>query len=173
MDRLGRWFQAATDAVAAGMLFLLFATFILQIVARYILNLPLGWTIEVTLTLWLWLVLWGSAFCLRASDHVRFDILYLAVRRPVQRVFSAIAALAILIALGVSWLPTLDYVDFYKIKRSSTLRIPLNLVFSVYMIFMTVIMIRYARVLIDFLRGKSEIEGKITSYDLIDAESGR
>lgn len=173
MDRLGRWFQATTDAVAAGMLFVLFVTFILQIVARYILNLPLGWTIEVSLTLWLWLVLWGSAFCLRASDHVRFDILYLSVARPVQRVFSAVAAVAILIALGASWLPTLDYVDFYKIKRSSTLRIPLNIIFSVYMIFMTVIMIRYARILLDFLRGKSDLEGPITSYEILDAESGR
>jgi TRAP-type C4-dicarboxylate transport system permease small subunit len=173
MNRLGRWFQATTDAVAAGMLFLLFATFLLQIVARYVLNLPLGWTIEVSLTLWLWLVLWGSAFCLRASDHVRFDIVYLSAPRAVQRVFSAIAALAILIALGVSWLPTLDYVDFYKIKRSSTLRIPLNIVFSVYMIFMTVIMIRYGRILFDFLRGKSDLEGPITSYEIIDAESGR
>ncbi len=42
-------------------------------------NAPLGWTVELCLTLWLWLVFWGSAFCLRDRDHVTFDILYLAV----------------------------------------------------------------------------------------------
>ncbi|MBD3764771.1 MAG: TRAP transporter small permease subunit [Rhodobacterales bacterium] len=127
----------------------------------------------MSLTLWLWVVFWGSAFCLRPSDHVRFDILYLSVRRPVRRVFSALAALAILIALGVSWLPTLDYVDFYRIKRSSILRIPLKQVFSVYMIFMTVVMIRYARVLVDVLRGRDEVEGPITSYDILETETAR
>ncbi len=40
-------------------------TFILQIVTRYVINHPLGWTLEACLTLWLWLVFWGGG--LRAS----------------------------------------------------------------------------------------------------------
>lgn len=63
--------------------------------------------------------------------------------------------------------------DFYKIKRSSTLRIPLNYVFIIYMAFMTMIILRYARMIVDFLRGKQDLEGKITFYDLIDTETGR
>lgn len=173
MQRFVKTLRHGADGVAAGMLAAMFILFLVQIVSRYILNLSLGWTIEACLTLWLWIVFWGSAFCLRPSDHIRFDILYLSVARPVQRVFSAVAALAIVLAFVVSFLPTLDYVEFYKIKKSATLRIPLSYVFSIYMVFMVMIIWRYGRMLIDFVRGKEDIEGPITSYDVIDTETSR
>lgn len=173
MDRILKGLRHAADAVAAGMLAAMFAVFLVQIAARYIFSFSLGWTVELSLSLWLWIVFWGSAFCLRPADHIRFDVLYLSVSRPVQRVFSVICAVAIVIAFVAAYLPTWDYVDFYKIKRSATLRIPLNYVFIIYMAFMTMIILRYTRMIVDFLRGKPDLEGKITSYDLIDTESGR
>lgn len=173
MDRILKGLRHGANGLAAAMLAAMFLVFLLQILSRYFMSAPLGWTVEVSLTLWLWVVFWGSAFCLRPSDHIRFDILYLSVRRPVQRVFSAICAAAIVIAFVASFLPTWDYVDFYKIKRSSTLRIPLNYVFMIYMVFMIVVILRYGRILVEFFRGTPDLEGPITSYDLIDTESGR
>lgn len=164
MKQLVAGLRRVTDGVAAAMLAALFLVFLVQIAARYFLNVPMGWTVEVNLTLWLWLVFWGGAFCLRPSDHVRFDVLYLSVRRPVQRIFGAIAALLIIVAFAISFLPTFDYVSFYKIKRSGTLGIRLHYVFSIYLLFMAVIMARYASVLWRFLKGEPEVEGKVTSY---------
>ena len=54
----------------------MFATFIIQIFARYVLNSPVGWSEEVIITTWLWTVLWGAAFILRESEEIRFDIIY-------------------------------------------------------------------------------------------------
>lgn len=173
MDRILNGLRHAADAVAAGMLAAMFAIFLVQIAARYVFSLSIGWTVELSLSLWLWIVFWGSAFCLRPADHIRFDVLYLSVSRPVQRVFSAICAVAIVVAFVAAYLPTWDYVDFYKIKRSATLRIPLNYVFVIYMAFMTMIILRYARMILDFMRGKPDLEGKITSYDRIDTETSR
>ncbi len=153
------------------MLAALFGVFLLQIVARYFFNFPMGWTVEVTLTLWLWLVFWGGAFCLRASDHIRFDMLYLSVSRPTQRIFGAISAVMIIAAFAISFLPTLDYVWFYKIKRSNTLGVRLHYVFSIYLLFMIVIIARYGHILTNFLRGKEEVEGPIVSYARIDEGS--
>jgi TRAP-type C4-dicarboxylate transport system permease small subunit len=173
LDRILGGLRHGANGVAAAMLAAMFAVFLVQIVARYFLNLSLGWTVELSLTLWLWTVCWGSAFCLRPSDHIRFDILYLSVRRPVQRVFSAVCAVIIVVAFLASFLPTLDYVSFYKIKKSATLRIPLNYVFSIYLAFMLAVIWRYGRMVVDFLRGKEDLEGPITSYDVIDTETGR
>jgi C4-dicarboxylate transporter DctQ subunit len=173
MQRLLERLRQGADGVAAGLLAAMFILFLVQIVGRYIFNLSLGWTIESSLTLWLWIVFWGCAFCLRPSDHIRFDILYLSVNRPTQRIFSAVAALAIVATFVVSFMPTYDYVEFYKIKRSATLRIPLSYVFSIYMVFMVMVILRYSGMLIDFVRGKEDIEGPITSYELIDTETGR
>jgi TRAP-type C4-dicarboxylate transport system permease small subunit len=173
VDRILKRLRHGANAVAAGMLAVLFCVFLVQIAARYLLDLSVGWTVELCLSLWLWIVFWGSAFCLRPSDHIRFDILYLSVRRPVQRVFSLICAVMIVVAFVAAYLPTWDYIEFLKIKRSSTMRIPLMYVFVIYMAFMTMMILRYGRVILDFLRGKPDIEGQITSYDLIDTETGR
>jgi hypothetical protein len=37
-------------------------------------------------------------------------------------------------------------------------------VFSIYLLFMVVVMARYSGVILNFLRGKKEVEGKISSY---------
>ena len=163
--------RSFTEAVAAFMLAALFVIFLLQIAARYLFDIPMGWTVEVTLTLWLWLVFWGGGFCLRASDHIRFDMLYLSVNRRTQRMFGALAAVIIIAAFAISFLPTLDYVWFYKIKRSNTLGIRLHYVFGIYLVFMLVIMARYGYILLNFLRGKEEVEGPIISYSRIDEGS--
>lgn len=171
MKQLFTGLRHFTEGAAAFMLAALFAVFLVQIAARYLLNIPMGWTVEVCLTLWLWLVFWGGAFCLRASDHIRFDMLYLSVSRPTQRIFGAVAAVMILAAFAISFLPTVDYVWFYKIKRSNTLGIRLHYVFSIYLLFMIVIMVRYGHILLNFLRGKEEVEGKISSYTRHDEGS--
>ena len=111
---------------------------------------------------------WGGAFCLRPSDHIRFDVLYLSVSRPTPRIFGALAALLIVAAFVISFLPTVDYVWFYKIKRSNTLGIRLHYVFSIYLLFMIVIVVRYGNVLRRFLLGIPDVEGKVTAYERHD-----
>jgi TRAP-type C4-dicarboxylate transport system permease small subunit len=168
MQQLQQGLRHFAEGVAAFMLAALFAVFLVQIAARYILNIPMGWTVEVCLTLWLWLVFWGGGLCLRASDHIRFDLLYLSVSRPTQRVFGAVAALAIVIAFAVSFLPTVDYVWFYKIKKSNTLGIRLHYIFAIYLLFMIAILARYGHILSNFLRGREDIQGSILAYDRHD-----
>jgi TRAP-type C4-dicarboxylate transport system permease small subunit len=171
MTRLLAGLRHFTEGVAALMLAALFGVFLVQIAARYLFNFPIGWTVEVALTLWLWLVFWGGGFCLRASDHIRFDMLYLSVSRSTQRIFGALAAVMIIAAFAISFLPTVDYVWFYKIKRSNTLGVRLHYIFAIYLVFMLVIMARYGYILVNFLRGREEVEGPITSYARIDEGS--
>lgn len=171
MKPLTQWLRHAAEGVAAAMLVALFVVFLVQIAARYVFNVPMGWTVEVCLTLWLWIVFWGGAFCLRPADHIRFDVLYLSVNRPTQRIFGAIAAVMIVAAFAVAFLPTFDYVAFYKIKRSNTLGIRLHYVFSIYLLFMLVVILRYSGVLLNFLRGREEVEGKVSAYTRHDEGS--
>jgi TRAP-type C4-dicarboxylate transport system permease small subunit len=171
MSWLVKGLRQFTEGVAAFMLATLFGVFLVQIAARYVFNFPIGWTVEVSLTLWLWLVFWGGGFCLRASDHIRFDMLYLSVGRRTQRVFGAIAAVMIILAFAVSFLPTFDYVWFYKIKRSNSLGIRLHYVFGIYLVFMLVVIARYGYFLVKFIQGKENVEGPIVSYSRIDEGS--
>jgi TRAP-type C4-dicarboxylate transport system permease small subunit len=88
-------------------------------------------------------VFWGGAFVLQEKDHVRFDVLYVAVGRDLRRVFAMVSAVAIgggmLAALPATW----SYITFYQIKRSAVLGIRLDIVFSIYGIFAAMLVIRY------------------------------
>ena len=72
----GRWLYRRAENVLAAMLAVMFAAFILQIVFRYLLNWPTGWTNEISVMLWIWLVLWGAAFVVREEEEIRFDLFY-------------------------------------------------------------------------------------------------
>ena len=141
---LKRWLLKGAEGMAAAMLAAMFLTFILQIVSRYIMNEPFGWTLEVCLTLWLWLVFWGNAFVVHHDEHVMFDILYRAVRPGMRRIFALIGSAAIVIGLAVSLYPTWDFIDFLKIKRSTVMQIPMRTVFCIYAIFLVSTIITYA-----------------------------
>lgn len=155
MKRLARFSARAADAVLAAMLAALFLTFLLQIADRYLLGARFGWTLELTLTLWLWLVLFGAGVVLRDADDVKFDMLATAVRPQLQRLFALVAALAMITALMASLPATIDYVTFYKIKRSATLGIRLDYVFAVVVLFFLGLIIRYAVMAWRAIRGSS------------------
>ena len=57
LSRLGTWLHARAENLLAAMLAIMFAVFIIQIVFRYVVNLPIGWTNEISVIMWIWLVL--------------------------------------------------------------------------------------------------------------------
>ncbi|SDW56466.1 Tripartite ATP-independent transporter, DctQ component [Roseicitreum antarcticum] len=156
LHRLALWARAGSDFVAASMLAAIFATFLVQVAARYVFNYPLGWTVEVCLTLWLWLVLFGSSACLSDRDHVKFDVLYLSVGTRTRRIMAGLSALAVMIGIASQLPAAWDYVDFYKIRRSATLRIPLNQIYSIYLLFCGILIVRYGWGLVQVLRNRHD-----------------
>jgi len=146
--------KARAENMAAGLLAAMFLTFILQIFTRYVINHPLGWTLEACLTLWLWLVFWTAAFVLEDRDHVRFDLVQAATTRRLQRLFALVSAVAIVAGLLAALPASLDYITFYKIKRSSTLRIRLDIVFSIYGVFAVAVIVAYGLRAWAILRGR-------------------
>ena len=58
------------------LLAVMFLAFMAQIVFRYLFNFPIGWTSELTVITWLWLVLWGAAFVVTEAEEIRFDLIY-------------------------------------------------------------------------------------------------
>jgi C4-dicarboxylate transporter, DctQ subunit len=147
------WLRARADNVAVGLLTVMFFSFILQISSRYVFDFPLGWTLELCLTTWLWVVFWEGAFILNDRDHVRFDLLLQVVDRRTRRVFAIVAALGIVVGFAAALPATFGYITFYKIKHSSTLHIRLDYVFSIYGAFAIGIIARYVWRLWKLMRG--------------------
>jgi C4-dicarboxylate transporter DctQ subunit len=155
--------RTLAQAVAAAMMALLFLTFVLQITVRYSSRnatlmewLPFleparyGWTLEFCLVLWVWLIFWGNAFVVRDRDHVKFDILYLAVRPAVRRWFAIIAGVTICVALLAAIGPTWEKFHILRLRRTATLSslfggwIRMRDIYSIFILFLAVVGLRYA-----------------------------
>ena len=162
MRAFGAWLRRRTENVAVAMLAVMFAAFVVQIVFRYFFNLPIGWTSELTVILWLWLVLWGAAFVLKESEEIRFDLLSAAAGRRARIAMGIVTGAAVVILYGISLPAAYDYVTFMKVEKSSYLNIRMDWLFSIYLIFAVAVIVRYLWLLAHFLRGKEPGEADPT-----------
>lgn len=132
------------ESVQVLMMAAMFVAFILQVVFRYVMNLPVGWTDEVCTLVWLWGILWGASFVLRNRDDIRFDMIYSHLPRRVQRAFTMLASGAIVLLLLGSLPASWSYVAFMKVESSASFGIPLNWMYSIYIVFVLAMAVRHA-----------------------------
>jgi C4-dicarboxylate transporter, DctQ subunit len=152
--RAGSWLRRRAENVLAALLAVMFVAFIVQIVFRYLLNFPIGWSSELTVITWLWGVLWGAAFVVKESEEIRFDMIYGAVRPRTRRVMGVITGAAILVLYVVSFKPALDYVSFMKVEKTAYLKIRFDHLYFVYILFAAAIIARYAWIVWHLLGGE-------------------
>jgi len=158
MQSIGAWLRRRAENVAAAMLAVMFAAFVVQIVFRYFFNLPTGWSSELTVIMWLWLVLWGAAFVVKESEAIRFDLLSGAAGRRTRIAIGIVTAAAVVILYGASLPATLAYVTFMKVEKTSYLKIRFDWLFSIYLMFAIAVIVRYLWILSHLLRGKEPDE---------------
>jgi TRAP-type C4-dicarboxylate transport system permease small subunit len=152
--KAGAWLYRRAENIAAGLLAVMFVAFIVQIVFRYLFNFPVGWTSELSVITWLWLVLWGAAFVVKESEEIRFDLVYGAVGRRARRIMGIITGLSIVMLYALSLPATVKYVSFMKVEKTSYLKIPFDWLFSIYVLFLVAVIVRYLWILAQLLRGK-------------------
>src|SRR5512134_3848930 len=87
------WIRRRAENVVAGLLGIMFVAFIIQIVFRYFFNFPIGWSSELSVVTWLYMTLLGSAFWLKESDDIRFDLLSGALGPVGRRVVGLVVAI--------------------------------------------------------------------------------
>src|SRR5258708_36465362 len=117
MRELGAWLRRRAENVAAAMLAVMFAAFIVQIAFRYLFNFPIGWTSELTVVMWLWLVVWGSAFLLTEKEEIRFDLLYSSVGPRVRIALAIVFSLAVAGLFGASLQASSAYVAVIEVEK--------------------------------------------------------
>ena len=163
MHSFGAWLRRRAENVAVAMLGVLFVAFIIQIVFRYFFNFPIGWTSELTVIMWLWLVLWGAAFVVKESEEIRFDLISGAVGRRARVAMGAVTALAVIILYAVSLPAAWKYVAFMKVEKTAYLKIPFNWLFSIFLVFTVAVIVRYVFLL---FRGPEKSDSENVSSGL-------
>jgi len=141
--KAGQWLRRRAENALALMLATMFCAFIAQIVFRYVLNLPTGWTNELSVILWIWLVLFGAAVVIREDEEIRFDLFHAAAGPNTRRVLLLVSAAAVVALYGVSLPAVVDYVSFMKVESTSYLGIRFDWLYSIYVIFVLATIVRY------------------------------
>ncbi|HTL30834.1 MAG TPA: TRAP transporter small permease subunit [Tepidisphaeraceae bacterium] len=152
------WLRRRAENVIVALIGLMFVSFLLQIVFRYALNRPLGWTDEVTVLCWVWLVLWGAAFILSDKDEIRFDIVYGLVSRRTRRTFTLISSVALVVLFIVSLPASWNYVLFMKREKSAYLGMRFDYLYSIYLIFAVACIFKHGWIAWYALRGRESPE---------------
>lgn len=161
------WLRRRAEDIACAMLAGMFVVFILQIVFRYILNLSIGWTHEISVVLWIWIVLFGSAFVVREREEIRFDLIYGSVGDRTRRVMGLLTAAALIVLFGISLPAVYDYVAFMRVERTAYLKIRFDYLYSIYVVFAVAMIVRYIWIAVDAVRGKAPV-----AFDPTTASSG-
>jgi TRAP-type C4-dicarboxylate transport system permease small subunit len=167
VKRVAKRLYRFAEFVLAMLLLAMFVAFVVQIVFRYLFNFPIGWTSELTVVCWLWMVLWGAAFVVTEAEEIRFDLIYGAVGPRPRRIMAIVTALALVVLYGMSLPAVVDYVTFMKVQSTAYLKIRFDLLYSIYVIFAVAVLLRYAWILWWALRGRGP-----EAFDPTKASSG-
>ena len=156
LDKITGRLHSFAEGVAAALLAVIFVAFMAQIVLRYAFNWPVGWTTELSLAAWLWLVLWGAAFVLKDDEEIRIDLFTTRVGYRTRRVIGAVAALSVIVLFGLSLPGAWSYVTFMKVEKSSYLGVRMDITYSIYIVFVVAVI---ARALRQLIRGPAASDG--------------
>jgi C4-dicarboxylate transporter, DctQ subunit len=148
------WVRARAENVLALMMGLMFIAFIAQVIFRYVLNLPLAWTEEACNFLWLWGILWGAAFVMRSSEDMRFDMLYNLMPRSIKRGMTIAVSFLIVAILLISLPGAWSYISFMKVERAAAFGTPMNIVFSIYIVFVVAMIARHSLIGFNAIAGR-------------------
>ena len=156
------WMRRRAENVVATLLGVMFVAFLIQIVFRYFFNFPIGWTSELSVVTWLYMVLLGSAFWLKETEEVRFDLISGSLGPRGRRVFGIVVAAVAVVLFGMAMPATVSYVAFMKVESSSYLKVRLDILYSVYIVFAVAVIVRYVWAIVCLLRGEAPEEADIT-----------
>lgn len=156
------WIRRRAENIVAAMLAIMFVAFIIQIASRYFFNFPIGWSSELSVVAWLYMVLIGSALWLKESEEIRFDLVSGSLGPRARRVIGIIVAAVGLVLFAMSFPATWKYVTFMKVESSSYLKVRLDILYSVYLVFAAAIIVRYAWDVWRMMRGEAPEAAEIT-----------
>ena len=147
-----RWLARRAEDFAALMMAVMFLTFLYQIAMRYVFNAPAAWAEEICVMAWVWVVLWGTAVVTREPDTIRIDLVRNALSARARRIVDAFCGLALALIFGLGLPGAWAYVTFMKIETTAALGWRFHWVFSIYLLFAAVIILRQAWCVVEVFR---------------------
>ena len=130
------------DEVASVLLAAITVILVLQICTRYFLGDPLSWTEEVSRHLFVWLVFFGASGAIRDRSHIAVDVVNTLLPTRIRRiVMLGSNVLVLFFLINVLYWGARAVARMWGLA-TATLEIPFGLVYTVFPITATLMIIR-------------------------------
>ena len=141
LQRLLASWKHLSEGVAATAFLLMFAAFIVQIFSRYVFNAPVSWSLEVCSITYVWIVFWSANTLLHERQHIVFDVIFNAVPPEPRRALAVANTLALGVVFAAAIPGIVDYVLFLGRRKTMLLKVPMDVVYSCFVIFMIAVVL--------------------------------
>ncbi|WP_162623033.1 TRAP transporter small permease [Billgrantia lactosivorans] len=135
-----------SEVLAISMLIVGFLVVALGVMSRYVFSTPVPWTGEVARFAFIWLSLSGIAVVERKRAHFRIDMLVLTMPIALQRLIFFIREAVILTVLALMLIQGLQFTYLGLNAYSTTLQIPLYIVYGALPLSVTFTLVNRLRV---------------------------
>jgi len=140
------------EELVAGSLFVLMSLATLaNVIGRYFFNSPIEWAEEFSRYAFIWIVFLGAAYCSKTCRHIVIDGFVLALPGRIRAYLQVAVDLLILVLMG-----TLVYYGWaltvFTTQPTSTLYVPMSVVYVVVPLSALAILIRSVGILIGHIR---------------------
>jgi len=148
----GRRVGRAVEGVAVLMFAAVFLAFIYKIVMRYAAGDAVAWADEISIVLFIWIVLLANGFVLEDRRQIAFDLVHRRLRGRARRAVD-IARIVLVGGIFLYSLPgAFGYLHFLWRERTPVLGWRLDLVYACFGLFMAAVLVRMAWQLFLLLR---------------------
>ena len=142
--RAGRTVSRAVEGLVVAMFAAVFLAFIYKIVMRYAAGDAVAWADEISIVLFIWIVLLGNGFVVEDRRQIVFDLVHRNLRARGQRAVE-IARILLIGGIFLFSLPgALGYLRFLWRERTPVLGWRLDLVYACFGLFMLGVLVRMA-----------------------------
>lgn len=144
--------------------FAVFIMYIMMIIYRYVLNWKISNLFEATQILYMMLAMTAASYAGRTGRHVVFPLVYNKVSKKIKNIFRLVSSGIVVVLAGIMIFPSWESISFIAKKKTSILKVPFNIVYMPFLIFMVLSMIYY---IIEFVKELRILIGKA-----LDIEEG-
>lgn len=108
---------------------IIFLTFMLTIISRYVLRTPISWSYEISILAYMWTMFFGVGKALKRGEHVVFSLVYDKVSPKMQVVFLILTDILLIVLIGIAFIPSIHSL-LGKRMVTGVLKMPYTVVFS-------------------------------------------
>ncbi len=107
----------------------IFVTFMVTIISRYILKTPVAWSYEISILAYMWTMFFGVGRAMSRDEHVVFGLVYDSVKPRTKLIFKITSNLILIILIAVAFVPSINSL-LSKRMVTGVLKLPFSVVFA-------------------------------------------